>query len=798
MTALNGTALKARSAALFPDNITGDISAEDKRDYDIDVVDSLFNILTAGQIASLGLKGSPVAADHIFINDSEDSNSVKRITFDSIPAGPQGDAGTDGASFLSGIVAPTTEGVNGDSYVDTVTGLTYTKSGGSWSLDGGDLTGPQGDQGDQGDAGTNGTDGASFLSGIVAPTTEGVNGDSYVDTVTGLTYTKSGGTWSLDGGDLTGPQGIQGIQGNAGTNGTNGASFLSGIVAPTTEGVNGDSYVDTVTGLTYTKSGGTWSLDGGDLTGPTGSQGIQGVTGDDGSNFLSGIVAPTTEGVNGDTYLDTVTGLTYIKSGGSWALDGGDLTGPAGAGETNTASNAGTGGIGVFDNKDGVDLEFRNIIAENSKVTIALDAGNKEIDIGVDEDNFVRSFQDPAGSGTDTSADRFLQSTRVAAGVTLAMHIEYFAAFGTTQLPIAGLFDIKDTANLGSSHGVALVGRAISEVGSTSTKLLYGLEAKVLQNGENIGNRAFFLTYEKRNDTAVGNSNEIVLCTAFADLKNAAGTVDDNTGTVIGIDFRSAGNGGNERIIMYGSATDQLIAGKTLSVYGTAATIMAEASIGGRNLYFGHDDTKGIIQQSDTNQDLSIWVGRYMVIEDGLGLVPRVEGNDLGINGFRWQIFMTDMNMKHQTAPSNPVSGSAVIYVTSANEVHLLDPSGVNKTLTNTVDPSQYTGQQNFAEATLSDGANISWNLNTQQTATVTLAGNRTLDNPTNLVAGGTYLIRVVQDGTGSRTLAYGTAYKFPGGTDPVLTTGSGGAVDLLTFYCDGTNMLGVFTGDFS
>lgn len=111
--------------------------------------------------------------------------------------------------------------------------------------------------------------------------------------------------------------------------------------------------------------------------------------------------------------------------------------------------------------------------------------------------------------------------------------------------------------------------------------------------------------------------------------------------------------------------------------------------------------------------------------------------------------------------------------------------------------PNEYTGQQNFDEQTLSDGANISWNLNTQQTATVTLAGNRTLNNPTNLKAGATYLIRVVQDGTGSRTLAYGSAYDFPGGTAPVLTSGSGGAVDLLTFYCDGTNMLGVFTGDF-
>ena len=108
-----------------------------------------------------------------------------------------------------------------------------------------------------------------------------------------------------------------------------------------------------------------------------------------------------------------------------------------------------------------------------------------------------------------------------------------------------------------------------------------------------------------------------------------------------------------------------------------------------------------------------------------------------------------------------------------------------------------WTGQQYFAQQTLADGANISWNLNTEQTAVVTLAGNRTLDNPTNMVAGGTYIVRVVQDGTGSRTLAYGANYLWSGGTAPTLTT-TASAVDILTFVSDGTNMYGTFVGDFS
>lgn len=101
-----------------------------------------------------------------------------------------------------------------------------------------------------------------------------------------------------------------------------------------------------------------------------------------------------------------------------------------------------------------------------------------------------------------------------------------------------------------------------------------------------------------------------------------------------------------------------------------------------------------------------------------------------------------------------------------------------------------YTAQQYFSTATLTDAATINWNLSTAQVAKLTIGGNRTLANPTNMVDGGTYILRITQDGTGSRTLAYGTAYKWPGGTAPVLST-TAGAVDIITFVSDGTNMYG-------
>ena len=91
------------------------------------------------------------------------------------------------------------------------------------------------------------------------------------------------------------------------------------------------------------------------------------------------------------------------------------------------------------------------------------------------------------------------------------------------------------------------------------------------------------------------------------------------------------------------------------------------------------------------------------------------------------------------------------------------------------------------AEVTLTDAATISVDMNTFINATVTLAGNRTLGNPTNEKVGQTGCIRVVQDATGTRTLAFGSDYEFAGGTAPTLSTAAN-AEDLLFYHVLASN----------
>ncbi len=109
----------------------------------------------------------------------------------------------------------------------------------------------------------------------------------------------------------------------------------------------------------------------------------------------------------------------------------------------------------------------------------------------------------------------------------------------------------------------------------------------------------------------------------------------------------------------------------------------------------------------------------------------------------------------------------------------------------------EWTKQQNFNATTLIDGANIAWNLDDNQVTGVIIAGNRTIDNPTNMVDGATYILRVTQDAVGSRTLTWGAAFIWPDDLPPVLTT-TANKTDVIAFISDGTNMFGETNAKFN
>lgn len=81
----------------------------------------------------------------------------------------------------------------------------------------------------------------------------------------------------------------------------------------------------------------------------------------------------------------------------------------------------------------------------------------------------------------------------------------------------------------------------------------------------------------------------------------------------------------------------------------------------------------------------------------------------------------------------------------------------------------------------LTSGSTITPDFADSNNFSVTLDTSATLANPSNLTAGQSGCIWITQDGTGSRTLAYGSYWDFTGGTAPTLSTAAG-AVDCLVY----------------
>ena len=89
----------------------------------------------------------------------------------------------------------------------------------------------------------------------------------------------------------------------------------------------------------------------------------------------------------------------------------------------------------------------------------------------------------------------------------------------------------------------------------------------------------------------------------------------------------------------------------------------------------------------------------------------------------------------------------------------------------------------------LSDGATITIDMATACHHSVTLGGNRTFAAPSNQAVGQAGSIFITQDGTGSRTAAFNSAFKFVGGTAPTLTT-TASAVDRIDYIIKSSNVI--------
>ena len=239
-----------------------------------------------------------------------------------------------------------------------------------------ELKGPKGDKGAQGAPGATGQNGRDGIT----PTVKTQDNNDGTHTVTITTGNNTSKFIVKDG--AKGAQGPQGRDGAQGPAGRDGKDVLNGKVDPTTEGKDGDKYVNTETGDVFVKNNNTWGKEG-NIKGPKGEdgavgpqgpkgeqgpQGAKGETGAAGQNGKDGITPTVTtkEGPNG-THIVTIT--TGDKKTGEFTVKDGAK------GETGAAGQNGKDGltptVSTKDNKDGTHtVTFTTDGKETAKFTV--------------------------------------------------------------------------------------------------------------------------------------------------------------------------------------------------------------------------------------------------------------------------------------------------------------------------------------------------------------------------------------------------------------------------------------------
>ena len=203
-------------------------------------------------------------------------------------------------------------------------------------------------------------------------------------------------------------------------------------------------------------------------------------------------------------------------------------------------------------------------------------------------------------------------------------------------------------------------------------------------------------------------------------------------------------------------------AGKTVNATGWfgvngRATIGTNLFVAGNTTIGGDININGAINLGNASTDLLTVTGRATI------------GTNLTVSGNTTIGGLTTMSGRATVGTNLTVSG--------------------NTTLNGTT-----TDKSNALSQTLTDASTIAWDTSLGRVATVTLGASRTMGAPTNLKVG-TYILKVVQGGSGSYNITWNGLFKWTAQTAPTLSTAVG-ATDIFSFFSDGSKLYGSFIPD--
>jgi len=294
---------------------------------------------------------------------------------------------------------------------------------------------------------------------------------------------------------------------------------------------------------------------------------------------------------------------------------------------------------------------------------------------------------------------------------------------------------------------------------------------------------------------AIGSTNQVLTVVAgvpaWSNVQSATTITDDTTtASTRYINFTSATSGSLSTIytsstkLQYNPSTGVLtstgFSGSGASLTSLNASNISSGTVGTSYISGSYTGITGVGTLTAGTWTASLIGATY----GGTGVNNGSNTITLGGSFTTSGAFTTTLTVTANTNVTLPTTGTLATLAGSE--------TFTNKTLTNPT----ITAYLETAPALANSSTAVTLSLSSGTVLSYTLTGNCTFTMPT-ATSGTSFILKLIQDGTGSRTATF-TGVKWPAGTAPTITTTATTGLDILSFVCINSVWYGTYAQAFA